>query len=60
MPTRMDKSGSSIEKIEVSSLSNLKPPQFNGKKGDTYLMWKIKSEADMVMSDDGTLQSLST
>ena len=37
------------EKIEVSSSNNLKPPQFNGKKGDSYLMWKMKFEADLVM-----------
>jgi hypothetical protein len=37
------------EKIEVSSLNNSKPPQFNGKKGDSYLMWKMKFKADMVM-----------
>jgi hypothetical protein len=37
------------EKIEVLSLNNSKPPQFNGRKGDSYLMRKIKFEADMVM-----------
>jgi hypothetical protein len=33
------------EKIEVLSSNNSKPPQFNGKKGDSYLMWKMKFEA---------------
>jgi hypothetical protein len=37
------------EKIKVSSSNNSKPPQFNGKKGDSYLMWKMKFKADMVM-----------
>jgi hypothetical protein len=37
------------EKIRVLSANNLKPPQFNGKKGDSYLMWKMKFETDMVM-----------
>jgi hypothetical protein len=38
-----------VEKIEVTSASNSKPPQFNGKKGDKYLMWKIKFEVDQTM-----------
>jgi hypothetical protein len=38
-----------VEKIEVSNSSNSKPPQFNGKKGDSYVMWKMKFETDMVM-----------
>jgi hypothetical protein len=37
------------EKIKVLSLNKSKPPQFNGKKGDSYLMWKMKFKADMVM-----------
>jgi hypothetical protein len=37
------------EKIEVLSSNNLKPPQFNGKKGDKYLMWKMRFEADQTM-----------
>jgi hypothetical protein len=35
--------------VEVSNSSNLKPPQFNGKKGDNYIMWKMKFEADWVI-----------
>jgi hypothetical protein len=38
-----------VEKIEVSSSSSLKPPQFDGKKGDKYLVWKRKFEADQMM-----------
>jgi hypothetical protein len=45
----MERSGSGVKKIEVSSSINSTPPQFNGKKGDSYLMWKIQFEADMVM-----------
>jgi hypothetical protein len=45
----MKRSRSGIKKIKVLSLSNSKPPQFNTKKGDSYLMWKITFEADMVM-----------
>jgi hypothetical protein len=37
------------EKIEVLSLNNSKPPQFNGKKGGKYLMWKMRFEADQTM-----------
>jgi hypothetical protein len=35
--------------VKVSNLNNLKPPQFNGKKGDNYIIWKMKFEADQVM-----------
>jgi hypothetical protein len=35
--------------VKVSKLNNLKPPQFNGKKGDNYIIWEMKSEADQVM-----------
>jgi hypothetical protein len=38
-----------VEKIEVSSLSSSKRPQFNGKKGDKYLMWEMKFEANQIM-----------
>jgi hypothetical protein len=34
-----------VEKLESSS----KPPQFDGKKGDKYLIWKMKFEADQTM-----------
>ncbi len=45
----MKRSRSGVKKIKVLSLSNSKRPQFNRKKGDSYLMWKIMFEADMVM-----------
>ncbi len=38
-----------VEKIEVASASNSKPPQFGGKKGGKYLMWKMKFKADQTM-----------
>jgi hypothetical protein len=46
----MEKASAAVtEKIKVLIANNLKTPQFNGKKGDSYLMWKMKFEADMVM-----------
>jgi hypothetical protein len=30
-------------------VGNTKPPQWDGKKGDSYLMWKIKYTVHMVM-----------
>jgi hypothetical protein len=36
-----------VEKVAVSN--NLKSPQWEGKKGNSYLMWKIKYQAHMVM-----------
>jgi hypothetical protein len=45
----MAKATTVAEKIEVSNSNKSKPPQFNGKKGDSYLMWKMKYKADMVM-----------
>jgi hypothetical protein len=38
-----------VEKVEVSNVGNTKTPQWDGKKGDSYLMWKIKYKAHMVM-----------
>ena len=35
--------------VEVSNLNNSKPPQFNKKKGDNYIIWMMKFEADHVM-----------
>jgi hypothetical protein len=38
------------EKIEVTTnVASSKPPTFDGKKGDKYLMWKMKFEADQGM-----------
>jgi hypothetical protein len=36
-----------VEKVKVSN--NSKPLQWDGKKGNSYLMWKIKYQAHMVM-----------
>jgi hypothetical protein len=38
-----------VEKIEVSSLSSSKPPQFDGKKQNKNLMWKMKFKAGQTM-----------
>jgi hypothetical protein len=46
---KMAKATTVAEKIEVLSSNNSKPPQFNGKKGHSYLMWKMKFKAAMVM-----------
>jgi hypothetical protein len=35
--------------VEVSNSNNSKPPQFNGKKGDNYIIQKRKCKADQVM-----------
>jgi hypothetical protein len=40
-----------IKKVEVTNQNNSKPPQFNGKAGNTYLMWSMKLKADMVMKN---------
>jgi hypothetical protein len=46
----MAKSSAAVaEKIEVLSSNNSKPPEFNGKKRDSYLMWKMNFKADMMM-----------
>ncbi len=39
-----------VKKVELSNLGNIKPPQQDGKKGDSYLMqWKIKFLAHATM-----------
>jgi hypothetical protein len=38
-----------VKKVEVSSVGNSKPPQWDGKKGNSYLMWKIKFSAHLTM-----------
>jgi hypothetical protein len=40
-----------IKKVEVTNQNNSKPPQFNGKAGDVYLMWSMKFKADMVVKN---------
>jgi hypothetical protein len=43
----MAKAKEIVIKVEVSY--NLRPSQWAGKKGNSYLMWKIKYQAHMVM-----------
>jgi hypothetical protein len=38
-----------VEKVKLSNVGNTKPPQWDGKKGDSYLMWKIKFLAHATM-----------
>ncbi len=38
-----------VEKVELSYVGNTKPPQWDGKKGDSYLMWKIEFLAHATM-----------
>ncbi len=45
----MTKAKDIVKKVEVSNVGNTKPPQWDGKKGDSYLMWKINYTAHMVM-----------
>jgi hypothetical protein len=45
----MTKTKDIVEKVEVSNVGNTKPPQWDGQKSDSYLMWKIKYTAHMVM-----------
>ncbi len=43
----MTKAKEIVKKVEV--LNNSRPPQWDGMKGDSYLMWKIKYQAHMVI-----------
>jgi hypothetical protein len=45
----MTKSKDIVKKVGVSNVGNSKPPQWDGKKGDSYLMWKIKFSAHLTM-----------
>jgi hypothetical protein len=38
-----------VKKVKVSNKGNLIPPQWDEKKGNSYLMCKIKYQAHMVM-----------
>ncbi len=38
-----------VEKVKLSNVGNTKPPQWDGKKGNSYLMWKIKFLAHATM-----------
>ena len=46
---KMTKAKEIVEKVEVSNVGNSKPPQWDGKKGNSYLMWKIKFSAHLTM-----------
>ncbi len=45
----MTKAKDIVKKVEVLNVGNTKPLQWDRKKGDSYLMWKIKYMAHMVM-----------
>jgi hypothetical protein len=45
----MTKAKDIVKKVEVSNVGNTKPPRWDRKKGYSYLMWKIKYTAHMVM-----------
>jgi hypothetical protein len=45
----MTKAKEVVEKVELSNVGNTKPPQWDGKKGNSYLMWKIKFMAHATM-----------
>ncbi len=45
----MTKAKDIVEKFKVSNLGNSKPPQWDGKNGDSYLMWKIKFGVHLTM-----------
>ncbi len=45
----MTKAKDIVKKVEVSNVGNTKSPQWDGKKGDSYFMCKIKYTAHMVM-----------
>jgi hypothetical protein len=46
---RMMKAKDIVDKVKVSNVGNSKPPQWDGKKGNSYLMWKIKFSAHLTM-----------
>ncbi len=46
---RITKAKDIVKKVEVSNVGNSKPPQWDGKKGNKYLMWKIKFAAHLTM-----------
>jgi hypothetical protein len=45
----MTKAKEIVEKVEVSNVGKIKHPQWDGKKGNSYLMWKIKFNAHVTM-----------
>ncbi len=46
---RMTKAKVIFKKFEVSNVGNSMPLQWDGKKGNSYLMWKIKFSAHLTM-----------
>ncbi len=44
-----EKSKEVVKEVELSNVGNAKPSQWDGKKGDSYLMWKIKFLANATM-----------
>jgi hypothetical protein len=46
---RMTTAKDIVEKFELSNVGNSKPPQGNGKKGNSHLLWKIKFSAHLTM-----------
>jgi hypothetical protein len=45
----MTKAKEIVKKVEVSNVRNSRPPQWDGKKGDSYLMWKVKFMAHLTI-----------
>ncbi len=45
----MTKAKDIVKKVKVSNVGNSEPPQWDGQKGDSYLMWKIKFSAHLAM-----------
>jgi hypothetical protein len=45
----MTKTKEIVKKVAVLNVRNSKPPQWDGKKGDSYLMWKIKFNSHVTM-----------
>ncbi len=46
---RMTKAKDIVEKFKVSNVGNSKSAQWDGKKGNSCLMWKIKFSAHLTM-----------
>ncbi len=45
----MTKAKEIVKKVNVLNVGNSKPPQWDGKKGNSYLIWKIKFIAHVTM-----------
>jgi hypothetical protein len=46
---KMTKAKEIVKKVKVLNVGNSKPPQWDGKKSEGYLMWKIKFNAHVTM-----------